>query len=159
MKTALLLPKILQINRNKRRAVSFDRTVESDISLDASEAIIDPPKSSGSPKIDRSISSFKDKSPIIIEDRSPSLFEDLLYKNNIALRNRVAAFNAQQKLLGKYHPDVLFSLQTLAGLHYRRQEYDHAQRIFKEHTYRQEQLDIQGKQMEVPIPSIIFLPC
>lgn len=76
--------------------------------------------------------------------------EDSIYKTNIGLGNRVLALNAQEELLGYDHPDVLFALQKLAGVHYRRGEYDHANRILEERESRR-----SGKIGKSIIPSEI----
>eukprot|EP00547_Thalassionema_nitzschioides_P005155 CAMPEP_0194215884 /NCGR_PEP_ID=MMETSP0156-20130528/17979_1 /TAXON_ID=33649 /ORGANISM="Thalassionema nitzschioides, Strain L26-B" /LENGTH=71 /DNA_ID=CAMNT_0038944521 /DNA_START=243 /DNA_END=458 /DNA_ORIENTATION=- len=69
------------------------------------------------------------------------------------------ALNAQQDLLGENHPDVLFSLQRLAGVHYHRGEYDHAHRILEEHKSRiQRRSSNGGKDQNVKIPSEISIP-
>mmetsp|Transcript_22549 Transcript_22549/g.34078 ORF Transcript_22549/g.34078 Transcript_22549/m.34078 type:complete len:162 (-) Transcript_22549:364-849(-) len=155
--TTTLLPKIMHRNRDKKRAVSFDRTIETDISVDACEVINDTSKCTSICEINRTISSSQNEDRVGLLNQSTAFLDDQLYKNDIVLKNRVAAFSAQQKLLGKHHPDVLFSLQNLAGLLYRRGEYDHAHRVFKEYNNRQEQSNQSGKQMQDSIPSEIFL--
>lgn len=143
---------------NKKRAISFDKTVESDVSLDACEAIITN-SDSNSYAMNHATPSLKDSTTTTSEkDQANFLSEDPLYQNEVVLRNRIAALNAQQILLGKYHPDVLFALQNLAALHYRRGEYSHAQQVFKEHKDRREHRNSQEKGgIHNTIPSEIFI--
>mmetsp|Transcript_15682 Transcript_15682/g.23757 ORF Transcript_15682/g.23757 Transcript_15682/m.23757 type:complete len:140 (-) Transcript_15682:255-674(-) len=85
---------------------------------------------------------------------------DPIYKKDVGLGNRITALNAQQELLGENHSDVLFSLQRLAGVHYRRGEYDHAHRILEEHKSRLQRRNRNGggKDGSVNIPSEISIP-
>lgn len=131
-------PKFLKVmieRRNKRRASSFDATIESSSSsLDASHRNGTPSTSqhnAEAPAI---------AAPIVIEEEDDDT--DILaasLKKDIALANRVAALKAQQRMLGENHPDVLFSLQNLAALHYRRGHYEEAQQVLEEQQARSEQ--------------------
>lgn len=70
---------------------------------------------------------------IVIEesdDEEESLYEDA------SLRARREALLAQQQLLGESHPDVLFMLENLGRVHYRRGNYQEAQRVFAESRRR-----------------------
>lgn len=49
-----------------------------------------------------------------------------------AVRARKEAIRAQQRLLGKHHPDVLFSLECLMRFHRERGEYNEALIVFEE---------------------------
>ena len=101
-------------------------------------------------------------SPIVIVEEEgrgadASLLKDALYKRDIALANRVAALNAQQLLLGENHPDVLFSLQNLAALHYRRGEYAQARRILEWKDVRRERSLQPDQKTTMKVPSEIFV--
>lgn len=76
--------------------------------------------------------------------------EDPVYQD-IKLRSRLEALRAQQTLFGEGHPDVLFSLQGLCSVHYRRGEYQHAQRVFDEACRRSSRFPDEGPPKEISI--------
>mmetsp|Transcript_29022 Transcript_29022/g.67329 ORF Transcript_29022/g.67329 Transcript_29022/m.67329 type:complete len:88 (+) Transcript_29022:1-264(+) len=48
------------------------------------------------------------------------------------LKSRLEALKLQEELFGAGHPDVLFALQNLGLVHFRRGEYQQAHRVFDE---------------------------
>jgi hypothetical protein len=137
---------------SKKRAPSFDGTVDSDAasSLEASHRNF--AKISNLDKGNPSASFCCKNTELYSQEHRPlpSLLDDPLYKNNVALRNRVAALNAQQQLLGEAHPDVLFALQNLAGLHYRRGEISQAHRVLAEQQVRRDRAQHHEQPMNIP---------
>lgn len=145
---------LLEKRRQKKRAPSFDGTLESSTS-----------------SMDHSRRSFWSLTPhnqnlasvyapiVVVEEEGSdeSLLNDAVYKRDVAMANRVAALNAQQQLLGENHPDVLFSLQNLAALHYRRGEYAQAQRIMEDNQLRRERAQNELKTSNIPTEIFIQL--
>ena len=151
---------MLDKRSQKKRAPSFDGTVESSSSSLGSHRNYSPTNSQHNPSI--VVASCISMSPIVIVEEEgrgadASLLKDALYKRDIALANRVAALNAQQLLLGENHPDVLFSLQNLAALHYRRGEYAQARRILEWKDVRRERSLQPDQNTTMKVPSEIFV--
>jgi Tetratricopeptide repeat len=144
---------MLEKRRQKKRAPSFDGTLESSTSsMDRSHRNV----ASVLPQESLPLASVH--GPIIVveeEGTDESLLNDANVKRDIAMTNRVAALHAQQQLLGENHPDVLFSLQNLAALHYRRGEYAQAQRIMEDNQLRRERA--QNEHMSSNVPTEIFI--
>lgn len=147
------LKAILEKRRQKKRVPSFDGTMEtSTSSMDRSR------RNFWSVTPQQNLILASACAPIIVveeEGMDESLLNDAVYKRDIAMANRVAALHAQQQLLGENHPDVLFSLQNLAALHYRRGEYAQAQRILEDNQLRRERAQNEHKTSDVP--SEIFI--
>jgi hypothetical protein len=144
---------MLEKRSQKKRASSFDATLS--ISSSSSSSLRNSSHSSSSnslfnPSVVRKCSIVEE------EGADASILRDALYKKDIALANRVAALNAQKLLLGENHSDVLFSLQNLAALHYRRGEYAQARCILEDKHVRREQA-LQPDHKTTNIPSEIFL--
>jgi hypothetical protein len=76
-------------------------------------------------------------------------------KRAIAIANRLAALDTQQRMFGDSHPDVIFSLQYLAALYCRYGEYSEAEKIFRERYRRIENLNKEPSICR--IPSEIFV--
>lgn len=62
--------------------------------------------------------------------------DDDLYQD-IALRSRMEALRLQEKMFGAGHPDVVFALQNLAQVCYRRGNIHQAQRVYDENRRQQ----------------------
>mmetsp|Transcript_11409 Transcript_11409/g.18934 ORF Transcript_11409/g.18934 Transcript_11409/m.18934 type:complete len:162 (-) Transcript_11409:288-773(-) len=129
--------------RSKKRAPSFDGTIDtSSSSIDHSRQHT-PSNSQHHPS--------RYPAAIIAIEEEDSRNHVPFYKSEVALSNRFSALNAQQEMLGENHPDVLFSLQNLATLHYRRGNIVEAQRLLEDYQGRRERaFSDQHSAMKVP---------
>ena len=146
-----LLRSLMERRRLKKRAPSLDET------LGSSNSSVDRTSSSThrncSPANSEHNGNLAIRDPITIveeEDADDHLLKDSLYKHDVALANRVAALTAQQQLSGESHPDVLFSLQSLAAFHRRRGEHALSQRVLEEIQLRGERAQNERTASNIP---------
>jgi hypothetical protein len=137
--------------RNKKRAPSFDTIDSSSSSIDRSHHHT-PSNSLHNPLRSSPVATI-----VAIEEEGtlPPRSNVPADKSEVALNNRFAALQVQQQLLGEHHPDVLFSLQNLATLHYRRGDKVQAQRLLEDYQGRRERA-FSYQQDSLKIPSEIF---
>jgi hypothetical protein len=146
-----LLRALMERRRRKKRAPSLDETLESSNNSVDRTRNRSPINSEHKDNL-----AFRDHIPTVEEeDSDDSLLKDSLYKQDIALANRVAALTAQQLLSGENHPDVLFSLQSLAAFHRRRGEHALSQRVLDEIQLRGERAHNECIALNVP-SEIVF---
>ena len=145
-----LLRTLMERRRQKKRAQSLDETLgSSNSSLDRPATT--PRNRSPAKSVHNDNRASRDPITIVEEDDADdNLLKDLLYKQEIALANRVTALKAQQQLCGKNHPDVLFSLQSLAAFHRRRGEHTLSQRVLEEIQLRGEQAQDERTLSTIP---------
>jgi hypothetical protein len=147
-----LLRALMERRRRKKRAPSLDETLES------SNSSVDRTPRNRSPINSEHNDNLAFRDPIATveeEDSDDSVLKDSLYKQDIALANRVAALTAQQRLSGENHPDVLFSLQSLAAFHRRRGEHALSERVLEEIQLRGERAHNERIAFNVP-SEIVF---
>jgi hypothetical protein len=148
-------PRFLRVmieRRNKKRAPSYDATIDSSSSSIDPSHHHTPPNSLGNPSRSSPAAAI-----VAIEEEGtlPPRSNVPAYKSGVALSNRFAALQLQQQLLGEHHPDVLFSLQNLATLHYRRGDKVQAQRLLEDYQGRRERA-LSDQHGSLKIPSEIF---